>query len=381
MAGAIVESIVIDYGREEFIRRMSNPYWFQALGAVLGMDWHSSGVTTSVMGALKQAINPMAGALGLYVCGGRGKFSRQTPQELMKVSELTGLNGDELVMHSKLTAKIDNTAIQDGYQLYLHSFIVAKSGAWTVVQQGMNDRNGMARRYHWHSKNVISFVDEPHTAIVGQNQGSIINLTDHSAEPAREGILSIASENPDRMVSEIQRLILPGHHEVRHNDVDLKRLATLLAISYDRQISRFEELLMIEGMGPKALRSLALVSEMIHGTPSRFRDPARFSFAHGGKDGHPYPVQTRIYDDTIKILDEAIFYSKMGHQEKRIAQKNLLKVQMKMEKRMIPDPSKFKHFVEKEKMESPQYGGRTVFDKKTVATKKRKRLQGQLTLF
>jgi hypothetical protein len=381
MAGAIVESIVIDYGTDEFIRRISNPNWFQAFGAVLGMDWHSSGITTSVMGALKQSINPMSGALGLYVCGGRGKFSRQTPQELMAISDRTGLDGDHLVRTSKLTAKIDNTAIQDGYQLYLHSFILSKSGAWTVVQQGMNDRNSMARRYHWHSGQIKSFVDEPHTAIVGQNQGKILNLTDHKADTTRKGMLDLVMERPDRLVPELQKLVMPRHHEVKMEDFDLKRLAALLAISYDRAVNDFEELILLEGAGPKTLRSLALASEMIHGTPSRFRDPARFSFAQGGKDGHPYPVQTMVYDDTIKILDEAIYYARLGQQDKLAAQKNLYKVQLKMEKRITPDPTRYKHFIDKEINESPTHGGKTVYDSKKVAIKKRKRLQGQLTLF
>ena len=188
---AIVEAIMLDYGRNAVLQRLSDPCWFQALGCVLGMDWHSSGITTSVMGALKRSVNERSKELGIYICGGKGKFSRETPNELLRIAETTGLNGDDLVRSSKLSAKVDNTAIQDGYQLYLHSFIVSSDGEWAVVQQGMNDSNGMARRYHWHSPTLKSFVEEPHTFIYGANQGQIINITDKLANTTRDGHIAV----------------------------------------------------------------------------------------------------------------------------------------------------------------------------------------------
>ncbi|MEJ2004697.1 MAG: DUF763 domain-containing protein, partial [Cyclobacteriaceae bacterium] len=279
MGRAITEAIVEEYGPDEFLRRISDPFWFQSFGAVLGMDWHSSGITTSVMGALKHALNPGSRELGIYICGGRGKHSRKTPDELLQIADHTGLNGNELVRTSKLTAKVDNTALQDGFQLYLHSFILTESGHWAVVQQGMNELNHMARRYHWLSEHVSSFVDEPHASVIGQNQGLILNLTAHEAEASREGILNVGRENPGRILPEIRKILMPRHHDVKATDVDMKRLGTILTMSYDSQFNQFEDLLLLRGLGPKTLRSLTLVSEVIHGTPSRFRDPARFSFA------------------------------------------------------------------------------------------------------
>jgi uncharacterized protein len=221
LGGAIIETIAIEYGKTEVLRRLSDPLWFQSLGCVLGMDWHSSGITTSVMGALKRAINPRSHELGIYICGGRGKHSRNTPNELLKVADKTGLNGNELVRSSKLVAKVDNTAIQDGFQLYLHNFIVTTEGEWSVVQQGLNDSSGMARRYHWHSKSFQSYLAEPHVGITGINQGLILNLTHHQATSTRTGILEIAREKPATMLDEIRKIVMPRHHEVQQGDVGL----------------------------------------------------------------------------------------------------------------------------------------------------------------
>src|SRR5690606_16588017 len=295
LGGAIVESIVLEYGQSSVLQRLSDPFWFQALGAAMGMDWHSSGITTSVMGALKRAINPRFDDLGIYICGGKGKHSRNTPNELLTLADRTGLNGNELVRSSRLTAKVDNTGIQDGFQIYMHSFIVTKAAEWTVVQQGMNDSSGMARRYHWHSEQLKSYVENPHTFIYGKNQGEILNLTDVGAQPTKAGILQIVKEDPGRMLPEIRRIVMPSHHHVRAEDVDLKRLGSILTLAHEKEIGDFESLLLLEGLGPRTLQSLTLVSELIHGTPSRFTDPARFSFAHGGKDGHPFPVLTKVY--------------------------------------------------------------------------------------
>ncbi|MDN3706836.1 DUF763 domain-containing protein [Myroides ceti] len=359
---AITEEIISHKGKNEFLSRLSNPFWFQSLGAVMGMDWHSSGITTSVMGALKRSINPHAKEFGICICGGKGKLSRQTPMELMRFADLNGLNAAEMVRSSKLTAKVDNTAIQDGFQLYQHNFIVSDEGEWTVVQQGMSDVNNTARRYHWHSEGFDSFTEEPHTFIYGQNKGQILNLTDKAARPLKDAMLQIISEEPQKIITEINHLILPGHHEVKPEDVNLKRLGTLLWLAQDQQIEQFEELLLLQGVGPRTLQSLALVSEVIHGSPSRFQDPARFSFAHGGKDGHPFPVPVHVYDDTIETLQNAIQRSKMGNSDKQQAIKSLFQISSRMEENFTPN-NNFEQVVEKERSESWKYGGRTVFGK------------------
>jgi hypothetical protein len=357
---AITEAIIEEYGKKDFLSRMSDPFWFQSFGAVMGMDWHSSGITTSVMGALKRAINAHSKELGIYIAGGKGKFSKDAPKELLQISEQTGLNGNELVRFSKLSAKVDNTAVQDGFQLYIHNFIVSKEGDWTVVQQGMREGDAMARRYHWHSQHVKSFVEEPHSAICGENQGQILNLTASEANTTRKKILNITQEKPELMMQEIQHLIMPGHHDVRSEDVNLKRLGSILWLAHDTQPKDFEELLLLEGVGPRTIQSLALVSEVIHGTPLRFKDPARFSFAHGGKDGHPFPVPTKTYDEVISTLQKAVQRAKIGQNDKAEAIKKIHEVAAKAEKDFIPTDN-LKHLIEKEISESWKYGGKTVF--------------------
>jgi len=356
---AIIEAIVMEYGKSAILSRLSNPFWFQALGCVLGMDWHSSGITTSVMGALKRSVNPRAKDLGIYICGGKGKYSRETPAELLKIAEQTGLNGDLLVRSSKLSAKVDNTAIQDGYQLYIHSFILSNEGEWTVIQQGMNDANGMARRYHWHSPALKSFVEEPHTFIYGHSQGQILNITDKQADGTRAGILQLTKEDPGRLLPEIKNLLMPMHHDVKAKDVDLKRLGSILAVAHEKEGLDMESLLLLEGLGPRTLQSLTLVSEMVHGTPSRFEDPARFSFAHGGKDGHPFPVPTKVYDETIQTLETAVNRAKLGHADKSAAIKNLSKAAQMLERDFKPN-SNFEQLIQHERDESWKYGGKTV---------------------
>lgn len=363
LGGAIVESIVLEYGKSEVLDRLSDPLWFQAFGCVLGMDWHSSGITTSVMGALKKTLNPRFNELGIYICGGKGKYSRQTPVELLKLSDTTGLNGEALVKYSKLTAKVDNTAIQDGFQVYLHTFIVTKEGEWSVVQQGMNELNSMARRYHWHSKHVKEFVENPHTFIYGKNQGEILNLTDVKASNTKTGILSILKEKPDVILPEIRKIVMPTHHDVRREDVNLKRLGSIVAIAHNTELRNFESFLLLEGVGPRTVQSLALVSEVIHGTPTRFTDPARFSFAHGGKDGHPFPVPLKVYDETINVLQNSIEKAKLGDKDKQQAIKNLTLAAQSLEKGFEPDPDSFEKLVGRERNESYKYGGRTVFGK------------------
>jgi hypothetical protein len=359
---ANTEPIITEYGTSEVLRRLSDPFWFQSLGAVMGMDWHSSGITTSVMGALKKAINPHAKELGIYICGGKGKHSRNTPQELLNFSSKTGINGQELVRCSKLSAKVDNTAVQDGFQLYMHSFIVDEKGLWTVVQQGMQTNGSTARRYHWHSAGMTSFVDEPHTAICGVNQGRILNLVASAASPARSSILSMAGEDPQRMLAEIRHLKMPDHHDVKAKDVDLKRLGAMLWLTHEKQPADFAELLLLEGMGPRTLQSMALVSEVIYGSPSRFDDPARFSFAHGGKDGHPFPVPVKVYDETIDVLTKAVEKAKIGASDKLQAIQKLGELSRMAEAGFTPNQN-FDQLIEKERNESWKYGGRTVFGK------------------
>jgi len=359
---AVVETIVMDYGKDEVLRRISDPFWFQSLGAVMGMDWHSSGITTSVMGALKRAINPHSQELGIYICGGKGNHSRETPNELIKISERTGLNGTELVRCSKLSAKVDNTAIQDGFQLYTHNFILSDDGKWAVVQQGMSPQSKTARRYHWHSETLSSFVDDPHTSIYGKNAGYILNLADKTAEPSRNGVMQIAGENPQNMLSEISKLVMPSHHDVRAENVDLKRLGAVLWLAHEKRPADFEELLLLEGLGPRTLQSLALVSEVMHGTPSRFKDPARFSFAHGGKDGHPFPVPIKVYDETLGALQTAIYKAKLGNNDKSEAIKRLHTIAERAEKDFTPNAN-FDKVIEDERNNSWKYDGRTVFGK------------------
>lgn len=359
LAAAIVESITWHYGRGEVLTRLSDPFWFQALGCVLGMDWHSSGITTSVVTALKLGLNPLAKELGLYVCGGRGRQSRRTPDELLQLAEPAGLDGPGLVHASRLTAKVDNTAVQDGFQLYLHTFIVSADGDWTVIQQGMNPACRQARRYHWHSARVRSFVDEPHSAVVGENQGLILNLTAHDADPARAAIVGLAAEHPDHVVREARRIVMPAGHAVRARDVDLKRLAAVLVTAHDAGVQDFASLLLCPGLGPRTLQSLALVSEVIHGTPSRFADPARFSMAHGGKDGHPFPVPTKVYDTSITVLRDAVGKAKLGHGDKLKAIQCLDRFVRRAER---DDPAvDFAAFLAHERATAHEHGGRTVF--------------------
>ena len=443
MGTLITESIVENYGTDEVLVRLSDPLWFQSFGAVMGMDWHSSGITTSVMYALKRGLNPRVKDLGIYVCGGRGKYSRMTPEELISFAGRTGLNGDELVRDSKLVAKVDNNAVQDGFQLYQHNFILTKNGNWAVVQQGMNVNEKKARRYHWSSSNLRSFIEEPHAAVVGDNKGQILNLTDSKARTARNSILDLSLQQPDKILEEIaqigkpanqiilmqggeslplsakspvstnstgsfsatlssgsarnapvleqgilfpeleqelmaeqqekellkqgltnielngRNLIMPAHHEVLAEDVDLKRLGGVLATAYESQPKDFESLMLTPGLGPRTLQSLALVSEVIYGTPSRFTDPARFSFAHGGKDGHPFPVPLKIYDESIRILQDSIEKSKLGYKDKSDCIRRLHETALTIEQNCQPQVD-FEAAINYERDHSKQWDGRQV---------------------
>lgn len=357
---AIVETIAMEFSTSEVISKLANPFWFQSFGAVMGMDWHSSGITTSVLGALKRSVNPHAKELGIYICGGKGKNSTKTPDELLIVGERTGLNGMELAGLSRLTAKVDNTAIQDGFQLYQHNFIVNAKGDWCVIQQGMNNTTGTARRYHWHSENLQSFINEPHTFIYGQNQGKILNLTDATAASTREKSLLIMNEHPDKIIKEINHLVMPNHHDVRIKDINMKRLGAMLWMAHENKPEDFEDLLMLKGMGPRTIQSVALVSEIIYGTPTRFDDPARYSFAHGGKDGHPFPVPIKVFDETINTLQTAIQRAKIGNSDKMDAIRKLSEISRNAEKDFTPNTN-FDALIQKERNESYKYGGKTIF--------------------
>jgi hypothetical protein len=375
----ITEAIVHHYGRDEFLRRLAHPFWFQSFGSVMGMDWHSSGITTSVLGALKRGLKPRAGELGLHVCGGRGAHSRKTPQELVSIGERVGLDGEGLATTSRLVAKVDSAALQDGFDLYLHGFIVADDGHWVVVQQGMNGDKRQARRYHWLSEGLESFVDSPHAAIEGRSQGEIVNLADRRAEHSRRGQLDLlATLGPDRIIREaaallraeapapepaeqpmLPHLIMPAHHDVRESDVNMRRLHGNLAAAADRGPADFAELLLVPGVGARTVKALAMVAEVVHGAPCRFSDPARFSIAHGGKDRHPFPVPLKVYDETIAVMKSAVQKGRLGREEELQALRRLDDQSRQLE-RYVTGPD-LKEIIAGEFRQSADFGGRSVF--------------------
>jgi hypothetical protein len=377
LGAVITEAIVMEYGRDELLRRLAHPFWFQSFGCVMGMDWHSSGITTSVLGALKRGLTPMAGELGIHVCGGRGQSSRKTPDELIAVGNRVGIDGSNLATTSRLVAKVDSAAVQDGFDLYLHGFIVTDDGKWVVVQQGMNGDKRQARRYHWISEGLKSFVDSPHAAIEGRQQGEIVNLADHRAEASRKGQLDLlATLGPDRIVREViaieparktketaqpmlPHLIMPAHHDVREEDVNMRRLHGTLAAAADRGPENFENLLLMPGVGARTVKALAMVAEVVHGAPCRFSDPARFSLAHGGKDRHPFPVPLKVYDETIKVMKSAVGKARLGREEELQALKRLDDQARQME-RYVTGPD-LKEIVAGEFRLSHEWGGRSVF--------------------
>jgi uncharacterized protein len=378
LGAVITEAIVHHYGRDEFLRRLAHPFWFQSFGAVMGMDWHSSGITTSVIGALKRGLGPLTGELGIHVCGGRGAHSRHTPQELVAIGLQVGFDGAALAKASRLVAKVDSAAVQDGFDLYLHGFVVADDGKWAVVQQGMNDASRQARRYHWLSEDLGSFVEAPHAAIEGRGQGQIVNLTDRRADASRRSQVDLLRDlGPDRIAREVAalerqtsqpavpeqpllpHLVMPAHHDVRASDVMIRRLHGTLAAARERGPADFAELLLMPGVGPRTVRSLAMVAEVIHGAPCRFADPARFSLAHGGKDGHPYPVPTNVYDKTIEVLKSAVVKAKLGNKERIDAVRRLDQQARRLE-RDASGPS-LPECTAQEWLQSHAYGGRTVF--------------------
>jgi len=362
MGSAIIESVAQNYGKSEVLTRLSNPNWFQAFGAVTGMHWNSSGVTATVLGSLKRKINPMADELGIYILGGKGKYSYYAPNQIKRVSNKHGLKGDELVKSCQLTRRVDNNAIQDGYNLYQQYFILSDEGEWTAISQGMNTSTRRARRYHWHSPSVRSFVDDPHKGITGERGGKILNLADSRADIARKNIVGLTKENPQEVMDVYKNISLPNHHDVRESDVNMKRLGSVLNMAYDRSVDNFEDLLMLKGIGPRTIKSLALVSEVVHGDSSRFDDPARFSFAVGGKDGRPHPVDKESYDETIEILGDAVEKSKLGYNDKSKALKRLHNATVKNESSFKPI-SFLNDFLDYEWKHSEKKGGMTFMGK------------------
>lgn len=336
MGSAIIQSVAQNYGKSEVLTRLSNPNWFQALGAVTGMHWNSSGVTATLLGSLKRKINPLAEELGIYILGGKGKYSYYAPNQIKQVSSKHGLKGDELVKSCQLTRRVDNNAVQDGYNLYQQYFILSDEGEWTAISQGMNTSNRRARRYHWHSPSVRSFVNDPHKGITGERGGKILNLADSRADFARTNIVGLTKEKPKEVLDIYKGMSLPNRHDVRESDVNMKRLGSVLNMAYERGVDNFEDLLMLKGVGPRTIKSLALVSEVIHGDSSRFDDPARFAFAVGGKDGRPHPVDKESYDETIEILGDAVEKSKLGYNDKSKALKRLHKATVKNENSFSP---------------------------------------------
>ncbi|MGY5777373.1 DUF763 domain-containing protein [Rhizobium sp. LEGMi135b] len=379
LGAVITEAIVQHYGRDELFRRLANPFWFQSFGAVMGMDWHSSGITTSVLGALKRGLTPLSSELGIHVCGGRGAQSRKTPDELIHIGDRVGIDGASLATKSRLIAKVDSAAVQDGFDLYLHGFIVANDGKWVVIQQGMNDERRQARRYHWLSEGLTSFLDSPHAAIEGREQGEIVNLADRRAERSRNGQLDLlASLGPDKIIRELNvlegkfpviskqeaqpmlpYLVMPAHHDVRQEDVNMRRLHGNLAAAADRGPVDFEDLLLTPGVGARTVKALAMVAEVVHGAPCRFSDPARFSLAHGGKDRHPFPVPLKVYDETINVMKSAVRKGRLGRDEELSALKRL-DDQSRMLERYVTGPD-LREIVAGEFDRSFSYGGRSVF--------------------
>ncbi|MBS0233401.1 MAG: DUF763 domain-containing protein [Proteobacteria bacterium] len=374
LGAVICQAIVEHYGRDELLCRLAHPFWFQSFGAVMGMDWHSSGITTSVIGALKRGLEPLGDELGVYVCGGRGRHSRRTPDELNVLGERVGVDALSLVRASRLVAKVDSAAVQDGFDLYLHGFFVTKEGQWTVVQQGMNGAKRQARRYHWHSGALSSFVDQPHTAIEGPDQGEIINLTDRRAEKSRSAQLELlANLGPDGIVgtlakqsahSESQQLslpylVMPAHHEVLASDVFARRLHGTLAAATESGLVDFPDLLLTPGVGARTVQSLAMVAEIVHGAPYRFQDPGRFSLALGGKDRHPFPVPIKVYDETIRVMQSALQKAKLGNDERLSALKRLDEQARRLE-RSVGGPTLEAH-VARERAKSFEFGGRSVY--------------------
>jgi len=333
LAREITIAIVADFGPDEMLRRLSHPYWFQAFGCILGFDWHSSGVTTTLCGALKEGLKGIERDLNLFVAGGKGGASRRTPSEIESWAGVTSFDPEPLVYASRMSAKVDTSAVQDGYQLYHHSFAFTGNGSWTVIQQGMNETSRYARRYHWLGEAVTSFVNEPHSAILSEARGEALNLVASESDPARTAIADIVTgEKPEKNLAELRKiktLTLPSRHQIVINDLHPDSISKILLSAYERQPQNFEQLIGLSGVGAKTVRALSLISELVHGVAPSYRDPVRYSFAHGGKDGIPYPVDRKTYDQSIALLSRAINKTKLGLKEKAEALNRLHKLNLR----------------------------------------------------
>ena len=362
MGEAIVESIVDNYGTSEVLTRMSDPNWFQALGAVMGMHWNSSGVTATVLGSLKQRINPKARDLGLYIVGGKGKSSQYVGPQIQRIAHTHDLDGNALVRSARLTKRIDNNAIMDGFGIYQQYFLLSDKGEWTAISQGMNQNTRRARRYHWHSPTVRSFVEAPHAGIAGMEDQKVLNLVDENAATLRTHMVELTKEKPKHIVEAIRESNLPDRHDVRKEDVNMARLASVLDLAYNRDIEKFEDLVELQGVGPKTLKALAMASEVIHGDATRFNDPARFAFAVGGKDGRPHPIDTKSMEEAVSMLNESVSRSKLGDKDKSAALKRLHDTAVKGETKGIPVDF-LKELIEHEWKHAEDNGGVTFMGK------------------
>src|SRR3954454_24304079 len=330
LAREVVVHMAEEFGTDEILRRLADPHWFQAFACVLGFDWHSSGVTTTATGALKQGLKGMEHDLGLWVAGGKGETSRRVAGEIELACQRLGRDPAPLVRASKLSAKVDNSAVQSGHQLYQHSFVFTADGGWCVVQQGMSDETRTARRFHWLSEGVQSFVEEPHAAVCDDHRGVLVNFVAGESADARTATVEIATAAPDKTLRTLDRateLVMPRRHELKLADVNPRYLDKILLKTYERAPRDFEELLGIEGVGPKTLRALALVAELVHGTSASTKDPARYAFAHGGKDGTPFPVDRATYDKTIAVLRDAVNRAQVDRSERVKAFARLAKLE------------------------------------------------------
>ncbi len=326
LSGAVAEAVIEEHGQREFLERIAQPTWFQALSCAIGFDWHSSGTTTTTCGALKVALEKEEA--GVKVCGGKGRASRRTPLEIREKGEAYGLGDrrlEEMEKASRLSAKVDNSCIQDGYQLYHHCLFLNEKGEWAVVQQGMNE--SYARRYHWIE--TKKFMEEPHTGICCEQRGEeVLDLTAKKSTETRDISLDIVKEKPERIrryfsgQQTLEEFTMPRHHPVLDMDIG-KRDMEVLKRAYELQPEKYEELVLMKGMGPKKIRALALVADLVYGSKASWKDPVKYSFAHGGKDGYPYPVDKETYDHTIKELKDAIRQARIGEFERGKALKRL----------------------------------------------------------
>lgn len=324
LSSSIIELMIMEFGKLEFLRRISDPYFFQSLGCVLGFDWHSSGLTTTLTGSMKEGIKGKEEELGIFIAGGKGKSSRRTPDEIKIYSEMIGTDAEKLIYSSRMVAKVDTAGLQDGYSLYHHTFIFTIEGDWAVIQQGMNTRNKMARRYHWLSDGLKNFVLEPHKAIQCDKKGIVLNMVSKDSEEAQKVSVELSKENPEKVIRELEKILsMRKEHPIYFSDINPERIKKILLKTYERKPDNFENLLGIEGVGPKTIRALALVSEIIFGANVSYKDPVSFSFAHGGKDGFPYLVNRKVYDKTIEIIEKAIKEAKIGNREKITTLKRL----------------------------------------------------------